>query len=108
MAAWLGKPVIPLPRFVTLSFLCVPCWVILPWLVFAGWVNNSPAQLAGLAGAAIGLLVALFFSGVGFALAFNQALAPSGATRTRFAALFALILNSIPWAYILVAALFAH
>ena len=106
MPAWLCKPIIPLPRFVTLSLLCVPCWVVLPWLIFRGWVNNSPAQLGGLAGAAIGLLVALFFSGVGFALAFNQALATSGATQARVAALVALILHTIPWAYVLVALLF--
>ena len=108
MAVWLGKSLIPLPRFVTLSFLCVPCWVILPWLVFRSWLNNSPSQLGGLVGLAIGLQVALFFSGIGFGLAFNHARATSGSTLTRWAALLALILNSIPWTYILVAALFAN
>ena len=107
MAAWLGKSLIPLPRFVTLS-LCVPCWIILPWLGFRSWVNNSPSQLAGLVGFVIGLWVALLFSGIGFGLAFNHALATSGSVLTRWAALLALILNSIPWAYILVAALFAN
>jgi hypothetical protein len=108
MAAWLGKPVIALPRFVTLSLLCVPCWVVLPWLIFRGWVNNSPSQLAGLAGMAIGLLVALFFSGVGIALAFNHALATNAAIRARLTALLALVLNTIPWAYVLVAALLSR
>jgi hypothetical protein len=76
------------------------------YLVFVGWLENSPAQLAGAAGFVIGLLAALLFSGIGLALAFNQALAASSTALNRIAACVSLTLNIIPWVYVLIAALF--
>ena len=104
MAMWLSKPLIPLPRATTLSFLCVPVWIVIPLLLIRHW-KDAPG-LGPLTGYALAIPIVLFLSAVGFALAFGHVLSASGSALSRWAGLFALTLNTIPWFYILVALLF--
>jgi hypothetical protein len=104
MATWFHRPLIPLPRATTLSFLCVPVWIVIPILLIRHW-KDAPG-LGPLTGYALAIPIALFLSAVGFALAFGNVRSTTGSARSRWAGLFALTLNTIPWFYILVANLF--
>ena len=107
MATLLSKPPIPFPIAVTLSFLCVPVWIVIPVFVVRHW-KDAPSPLGLLVGYVLAIPIALLLSGIGFALVFGHVLNASGSALSRWTGLVALALNTIPWFYILVAGLFQH
>jgi hypothetical protein len=104
MATRIGHHRAPMGWRTAISLLCVPAWIVLPWH-YGGMIAGGEAQLAGLAARAIGLLAALVPSGIGWALAFDELRRPGGSRAGSTTALVALVLNAIPWLFLLVSAL---